>query len=102
MDFIIDTLRADDVGRYMARFWYPEGYYTLAMVDYLCRVNQLPICENYNSIRSTSLKETIFPRDIEMAARLHPSLDMKKQAIEESIPEFIRFNIMEKDIRNVC
>ena len=102
LDFIIDTLRSDDIGRYWSRRWYPEAYYMLAMVDYLSRENRLPLCTNYDSIRCTSLKETVYPRDIELAARLDPSLDIRKQAVAESIPEFIRFNIVEKDIRNIC
>ena len=102
IDFIIDTLQSDDIGRYWSRKWYPEAYYTLAMVDYLSRENQLPLCKNYDSIRATSLKKTIFPRDIELAARLDPSLNIKEQAISESIPEFIRYNIVEKEIRDVC
>lgn len=102
LDFIIDTLQADDVGTYWKRKWYPEAYYTLAMVDYLCRENNLPLCQNYESIRMTSLKRTIYPRDIELAASLDLSLDVKAQSKSESIPEFIRFNIVEKEIRNVC
>lgn len=102
IDFIIDTLQSDDIGRYWSRKWYPEAYYTLAMVDFLSRENQLPLCKNYDYIRSTSLKKTIFPRDIELTASLDPTLDIKEQAVEESIPEFIRFNIVEKEIRNVC
>ena len=102
LDFIIDTLKSDDVGRYWSRKWYPEAYYTLAMLDSLSRENQLPLCKNYDSIRATSLKKPLFPRDIELAASLDHSLDIKEQAIAESIPEFIRFNIVEKEIRNVC
>jgi plasmid maintenance system antidote protein VapI len=102
LDFIIDTLRGDEVGKYWERQWYPEAYYTLAMLDYLSRENDLPICSNYESIRQTSLKKPVFPRDIELAARIDPSLDVKAQAVRESIPEFIRFNIVEKDVRNVC
>ena len=74
----------------------------LAMLDYLCRINDLPLCSNYDHIRRTSLKKIIYPRDIELAAKLDKSLDIKEQAIKESIPEFIRFNIVEKEIRNVC
>ncbi len=102
LDFIIDTLREDEVGKYWERKWYPEAYYTLAMLDYLSRENELPLCSNYETIRQTSLRKPVFPRDIELAARIDPSLDIRKQAISESIPEFIRFNIVEKDIRNVC
>ena len=102
LDFIIDTLQADDVQKYWDRHWYPEAYYTLAMLDYLSRENKLPLCTNYENIRRTSLKKTIYPRDIELAARLDPSLDVKAQAIQDSIPEFIRFNIVEREVRNVC
>ena len=102
LDFIIDTLREDEVRKYWERKWYPEAYYTLAMLDYLSRENDLPLCSNYESIRHTALKKPVFPRDIELAARIDPSLDVRAQAISESIPEFIRFNIVEKDVRNVC
>lgn len=102
IDFIIETLKKDDISRYWRLKWYQEAYYTLAMVDYLSRINDIPKCTNYDSIRQTSLKEPLFPRDIEMTAKLDLSLDVRKQAIEESIPEFIRFNIVEKEIRNVC
>ena len=102
IDFIIDTLEQDNVSKYWDRRWYPEAYYTLAMLDYLSRLNALPLCQNYENIRRTSLKKPLFPRDIELAAKLHPSLDVKQQALEESIPEFARFNIVEKEIRNVC
>ena len=102
LEFIIETLEADDIGRYWSRKWYLEAYYTLAMVDYLSRENHLPLCKNYDSIRSTSLKEPVFPRDIELAAKLDPSLNIKKQALAEGIPEFLRFNIVERNIRDVC
>lgn len=102
LDFIIDTLQADVIGTYWKRKWYPEAYYTLAMVDYLSRENNIPLCKNYESIRGTSLKQTIYPRDIELTANLDPDLNVKAQAVSESIPEFIRFNIVEKEVRNVC
>ena len=102
LEYIIEMLETDEVNRYWEQRRYLEAYYTLAMVDYLSREHGLPLCNKYDSIRSTSLKETVYPRDIELAARLDPSLDVKAQAVAESIPEFIRFNIVEKEIRDVC
>lgn len=102
IEFIIDTLEKDEVCKYWERKWYPEAYYTLAMVDYLSRLNHLPLCQNYNDIRNTSLKEPLFPRDISLAAKMDNTLDIREQAIKEAIPEFIRLNIVEKEIRNVC
>ena len=100
--YVIEILTNDEVNYYWDLCWYPEAYYVLAMLDYLCRINDIPVCENYNDIRATSLKKTVFPRDIAVAAKLDSSLDVKERAIKESIPEFIRFNIVERDICNVC
>ena len=60
LDFIIETLQSDEVGKYWTQKWYPEAYYLLSAIDYLCRVNDLPICTNYEEIRGTSLKKTIY------------------------------------------
>jgi hypothetical protein len=102
LDFIIETLQSDEVGKYWTQKWYPEAYYLLSAIDYLCRVNDLPICTNYEEIRGTSLKKTIYPKDIELIAELSRETDIKEQAKAESIPEFIRFNIVEKEFRDVC
>lgn len=101
-DFVIETLKNRDVDRYWAKQWYPEAYYTLAMIDYISRCNNYPLCTNYENIRKTSLKKTIFPRDIVLTAKISPELDVRRQSIKESIPEFIRFNIVEKGVRDVC
>lgn len=90
--FIIEALQQDEVGRYWKLKWYPEAFYTLAMVDYLSRLHDIPLCTNYMDIRNSSLKEPIFPCDF----------DHQRQASEEeAIPEFMRFNIVERNIRNI-
>ena len=101
IDFIIDTLKEDKIRLYWDRKWYPESFYLLAMIDYLSRENGLPLCQDYEDIRSCSLPEPLYPRDINLAAKLDSSLDLRKQSIEEAIPEFKRFNIVESRIRDV-
>lgn len=101
LDFIIEVLQSKDIRRYWEREWYPEAFYLLAMVDYLSRVNELPICTDYNDIRACSLKKPIYPRDFELAAKISPELDQRALCMKESIPEFKRFNIMESEVRNV-
>ena len=101
ISFLTDIITGGDIPRLFERQWYPEGLYLLAMVDYLSRVNNIPLCTNYNSIRSGSLKEPIYPRDIELAERFTHKIDMKKQCRAEAIPEFLRFNIIESEVRNV-
>lgn len=101
LDFIIDTLRTDEVSHYWDKKWYPEAFYLLAMLDYLCKQNGIPCCNKYESIRSCSLKEPIFPRDIVLAKKLSPRFDIERKCLVESIPEFMRFNIVERSIRDV-
>lgn len=101
LDFIVEKLKSDDIRKYWERKWYQEAFYLLAMVDYLSRLHDIPICENYSDIRACSLKEPLFPRDIELSAKLSKALDIKQACIKEAIPEFIRFNIVESEVRNV-
>ena len=72
------------------------------MVDYLCRENGLPLCNDYEDIRNCKQSEPLYPKDIILAAKLDVSLDKKEQCLKEAIPEFLRFNIIESEIRNVC
>ena len=101
LDFIVTTLQDDKIGKYWRKKWYPEAFYLLAMVDYLCRINQIPICTRYDEVRAHSLKEPLYPRDVMMSSKLHKSLDIREQCQSEAIPEFLRFNIIESEIRNV-
>ena len=101
IDFIIDTLREDKIRTYWKRKCYRECFYLLAMTDYLSRINNLPICSDYEDIRNCKLSEPVYPRDVLLAAKLDASLDVKEQCMKEAIPEFLRFNIIESEIRNV-
>ncbi len=102
MDFIIDILKENQIRTYWKRQWYRESFYLLAMVDYLSRENGLPLCNDYEDIRNCKLSEPLYPRDILLAAKLDGSFDMREQCRKEAIPEFLRFNIIESEIRNVC
>ena len=59
IDFIIETLETDEVRKLYDRSWYREALYLLAMVDYLSRINGLPVCTNYNDIRSKKLEKRL-------------------------------------------
>ena len=102
IDFIIDILKENQIRTYWKRKWYRESFYLLAMVDYLSKENGLPLCNDYEDIRSCTLSEPLYPRDIMLAAKLDSSFDMKELCRKEAIPEFLRFNIIESEIRNVC
>lgn len=78
-----------------------ESLYLLALLDYLSRINGIPICGKYNKLRKCKLKNVLYPSSIITLSIVQKSDDVKKSAIKESIPEFIRFNIVEKEVRNV-
>lgn len=101
LSFLVETLKRDDISRLWNKQWYPEAFYLLAMVDYLSRINGIPLCNRYDRLREQKLERVIYPRDVDLAWKLSPDLDIREQSRKESIPEFMRFNIVEKEIRNV-
>jgi transcriptional regulator with XRE-family HTH domain len=102
LNFIKNTLLSDEITRYWTKEWYPEAFYMLAMVDQLSKLNNIPLCQKYDHIRTQKLKETIYPRDLMLTSELSGKLDQLKSSIKESIPEFMKYNIVESEIRNVC
>ncbi len=101
IDFIIDTLEQDNIRSYYKRKWYPESLYLLAMLDYVSRENGVPICEDYDDLRKSRLKETIYPASVLSMFAVSKSEHIKDNAIKSAIPEIIRFNIVVSQVRNV-
>lgn len=99
--FIIKTLENDTIRKYYKRNWYPESLYLLAMLDYLSRLNDVPLCNQYEDLRRSKLSSIIYPSSILTAAVVSKSDKVKKQAFSDAIPEFKRFNIVESEVRNV-
>jgi transcriptional regulator with XRE-family HTH domain len=102
MDFIIDTLKSDEIRKLYQKRWYPESLYLLAMVDYLSRENGLPACTEYDDIRAARLRETIYPSSVIAMSAFSHSDQPKQDSYAQAIPEFIRHNIVENEVRNVC
>jgi DNA-binding Xre family transcriptional regulator len=101
MGFIVDTLKSNKIRSLYQKKWYPESLYLLAMVDYLCRENGLPVCAEYGDVRKARLQEPIFPASIIAISTASHSDLPKWESIEHGIPEFLRFNIIESEVRNV-
>lgn len=101
-DFIIEVLEKDHIRMYYNRNWYAECFYLLAMLDYLSRLNEVPLCSQYDDLRKYRLQEPVYPSSVLMAAAVSEnSADVKMKAQLNSIPEFMRFNIVESEVRNV-
>lgn len=101
VNFIIETLEQDDIREYYQRGWHRECLYLLAMLDYISRMNNIPICTGYDDLRCCKLKEPLYPSGILTAAIVSGGDAPKTKALQEAIPEFLRFNIVESEVRNV-
>ena len=100
--FVIDLLQSNQIRKLYEKKWYPEALYLLAMLDYLSRENNIPICKNYNDIRASKLKQRIYPSSVMILCKALHSDTPKEECIRLAIPEFLRFNIVESEVRNVC
>ena len=83
------------------RGWYAECLYALGLLDYLSGINDVPICSRYDKFRGMRLEKTIFPLGIIAISNVTGNDDAKNKALKEAIPEFMRFNIVEGNIRDV-
>ena len=102
VDFLIETLSGNEIETYYEREWYPEALYLLAMVDYLSRENEVPLCTKYNAFRKLKLQKPLFPASLLMEAEILKDDSLLEDAKKEAIPEFMRFNIVEKEVRDAC
>ncbi len=101
IDFVIELLEEDLIRQYYKKKWYAESLYLLAMLDYLSRENDIPVCTQYDDMRDLKLKTMLFPAGVSISMKILKSKDLMNRVLNESIPEFIRFNIVESDVRNV-
>ena len=99
--FVIELLQTDQIRKLYDKKWYPETLYLLAMLDYLSRENNIPICKNYNDIRTAKLKQRVYPSSVIILCKTMNSDAPKEECIRLAIPEFLRFNIVESEVRNV-
>ena len=101
LDFIIHILETNEIRRLFHKRWYPECLYLLAMLDYLSRENDLPLCAEYDDIRARKLQKPIYPASVIVASHAAKSDHPRKKSWANAIPEFRRFNIVEGEVRNV-
>ena len=101
IEFIIELLEDDTIRKYHNKKWHPESLYLLAMLDYLSRENDIPICTQYDDLRNLKLKNVLFPASVMALAKVAENDEIKNLSMKEAIPEFMRFNIVESEVRNV-
>lgn len=101
IEFIIDTLESQDIRMFFERKWYPESLYLLAMLDYISRENDVPLCDEYDDLRRCRLEKTIYPASLLAISAASKNEERLRDAEVTAIPEFKRFNIIESEVRNV-
>ena len=101
LDFLINTLETGKVRELYEREWYAESLYLLAMADYLSRENGFPLCAEYDDIRHAKLRRLIYPAGVLAMCAAWGSDAPKSESLREAIPEFLRHNIVEAEVRNV-
>ena len=101
IDFLIETLESHDIRTYYERKWYPESLYLLAMLDYISRENDVPLVSEYDDIRRCRLEKPVYPASLRAVSASARSDAALKEAEKTAIPEFMRFNIIESEVRNV-
>lgn len=101
LNFIEYILQSDEIRKLYNKHRYPEALYLLAMIDYLSRINEIPLCTRYNDLRMSKLEKPIYPVGVLLNSEVLHSDEPLRIAEENAIPEFKRFNIIENDIRNV-
>ena len=101
LDFIVVVLESDEIRKLYNKHWYPEALYLLAMLDYLSRINEIPLCSKYNDLRMMKLEKPIYPVGVLLNSEVLKSDEPLRIAEKEAIPEFRRFNIIESEVRNV-
>lgn len=98
IDYVVDS---DDIRNYYDLEWYPEALYLLSMIDYLCRINNIPLCSKYDYLRNSRLNKTLFPLSVVALYSTLKDDTVLRTALHDSIPEFLSHNIVESEIRNV-
>lgn len=102
LNFIKDVLSSNNIRKYYQAKQYHQAFYLLAMIDYLSRLHNLPLCKDYDDIRKMKLSKTIYPKSLLLESKITNNKSLLQKAKENAIPEFIRFNIVENEIRNVA
>lgn len=100
--FVQNTIDNNEIQDLYDKKQYPEAFYLLAMIDYLSRINDIPLDADFDNMRCQKLDTVIYPSGILLESRLFHDESIKEKAFNDSIPEFRNFNIVENDIRNVA
>ena len=91
--FIQNVLSSSEIEDYWEKDEPLYAMYILAMVDYLSRINEIPIYSKYDYIRQHRMKKRVYPLSM-IVGSITDDEDLEQMA-KDAIPEFIHYNIVE-------
>ena len=97
--FLLKYLSNDDVINYNRDKEYEKALYIVSMIDYLCRINNLPKPTKFNEIRNKKLEKVCVSESLYLLLKY--KIEKFSDIYKSSNPEFLEHNIMEGDIENV-
>ena len=99
--FINEIIKNKEIDYYYKNDGKEYALYLLALIDYLSRLNNIPIYEKrYNNLRKEKLDKPFF---VGSDLITFSSVDEAEEMLKiEVIPEFRKFNIIEEDVYNVA
>lgn len=102
LEFIRRILIDDPISQFVKSRHAGWALYLLATLDHVSKENDIPRCTRYDSLRKTKLKELAIPAGIKISAELLGNRTVLKKAQKNALPEFLKYNILEGDIHDVC
>lgn len=99
--FLKNIFSSKEIDFYYKNNGLSHALYLLALVDYLCRINNQPInTKRYNELRTKKLDKPLFiGSDLITFSSIE---EAEKKLGIEVIPEFKKYNIIEEDVFNVA
>lgn len=100
--FVYYILKSDIISLFYDKKLYKEAFYMLAALDYISKVNNIPLCTKYTYLRQYRFEETIWPQQAELVCMVMNDDSFKDKLLKKANPEFLQYNIVEGDMRDVC
>lgn len=95
LDFISSVYSERRIDSYLKNGCIFEARYLLALIDYLSRINKLPLAKDFRAFRAFRFQDPVFLSYVS-------SEKEKEEWYHDAIPEFLVANIIEGDSRNVA
>ena len=106
-DFVSMVVEEQWIPTFWEWEWYAEAFYMLAIIDYLSDVNEVKRFSGYDEYRNYKLEKVLYPQSVLINMRLFPDKYNEESIVKKCKEDpcskyFIKYNIVEGDIRNVA